>query len=345
MATIRMLALSALLIASPAAGHRARADDKAIVYEKPLTYAVTQRITVRNQDVSALDMLELNVPVPLDWAEQKVQSVEVTGDDAFQLDDVDGLGRIVRSRYTVPATLPAPGHSRALEVRYVLTRREIRTDAHVLVRRRFDQYDERSAAYRLFTRREKGIEVDAPEIVELAAGMKARATTPYRFAGAAYRYVIEHTEYVTPSPSDGALACLHNGKADCGSYSLLFVALCRAGGVPARPVAGCWAMGDNQWHCWAEFFVAEVGWVPADPTAGQRGAREREYYFGNLDNNRVALAKTFNLAVETTRGSTELGFVQVGAWWWFPAPGSTGSQMVVEHFFHGGRAEASHQPK
>ena len=65
------------------------------------------------------------------------------------------------------------------------------------------------------------------------------------------------------------------------------------------------------------------------------GSDPREFYFGNLDNNRVTLAKTFNLTVDTTRGSTDLGFAQVGTWWWYPAPGSTGSQMTVLHHLIG----------
>jgi transglutaminase-like putative cysteine protease len=116
---------------------------------------------------------------------------------------------------------------------------------------------------------------------------------------------------------------------------MLFVALCRAGGVPARPVAGCWALGENQWHCWAEFLLPGVGWIPVDPTVGDRGPAERRFSFGNLDNNRVALAKTFNLSADTTDGSRDLGFVQVGTWWWYPAPDSTGSEMTVEHHFVG----------
>ena len=131
------------------------------------------------------------------------------------------------------------------------------------------------------------------------------------------------------------MQCLSLGKADCGSYTALFVALCRAGGVPARPVAGCWAQGENQWHCWAEFFIPDVGWIPVDPSAGDRGTKQRAYYFGNLDSNRVSLAKTFNLTVDTTEGSTDLGFAQVGTWWWYPAPGSTGSQMTVQHYLLG----------
>ncbi len=319
----------------PALADPAGPKSKALDFVNPVTYDISQRITVTNHDVSALDLLELNLPIPLEWPEQRVARIHTTGDRAFRLRDVHGMGLIVRSRYLTADVLPVSGDTCSLAVAYTLTRKEIRTDSGDLSSRTYQKYERRTRDFRLFTQAEKLIEVDSPDIVELAEKLGGGTEGPYRFARAAYEYVIDQTEYVSPSPSHGASECLQNGRADCGSYAALFVALCRANGVPARPVAGCWALGENQWHCWAEFLLPGVGWIPVDPTAGERGPREREYYFGNLDSNRITLAKTFNLAVDTEKGSTDLGFVQVGTWWWFPAPGSTGSRMTVEHHFRG----------
>ena len=310
-------------------------NTKLITLADQVTYEITQRITVTNGDVSGLDLLELNLPIPLSWPEQTVTRIKTIGDDTFELQDVNELGQIVRSLYRDTRSLPKPGDSRSLALVYRLTRKQIRTDAESLASRTYRRYDDRDPNYRLFTRSEKLIEKDAAEILNLASRLKAPTNGPYDFARAAYDYVVDHTEYVSPSPSHGARECLSKGQADCGSYVALFVALCRAGGVPARPIAGCWAKGENQWHCWAEFLLPEVGWIPVDPSVGDRGTHEREFYFGNLDNNRVTLAKTFNLTVDTTRGSTDLGFAQVGTWWWYPAPGSTGSQMTVLHHLIG----------
>lgn len=334
-----LLLFSAVLLGTaPGLASSSDEDSPPIEFINPVNYKITQRITVTNHDVSALDLLELNLPIPLDWPEQKITHVRTRGDRTFRLRDDHEDGMIVRSLYLDAEVLPGPGEIRSLAVAYRMTRHEIRTNAKVLASRRYEPYDEQSQCYRLNTRSELLIEVDAREIRRLAEKLKARTQGPYHFAKAAYDHVVEHTEYVSPSPSHGAVQCLLNGRADCGSYAALFVALCRAGGVPARAVAGCWANGENQWHCWAEFLLPGVGWIPADPSAGERGPKERAYYFGNLDNNRVSLAKTFNLTVKATKGSTKLGFVQVGTWWWYPAPGSTGSKMAVEHSFVGKRA-------
>ncbi len=336
-----MLYAAVLLATPPALAGEPEAVGTFVAFTNPVTYEITQRITVTNQDVSALDMLELNLPIPLHWRAQHVGVTTIKGDRTFQLHDVHDLGAIVRSRYVDADVLPGPGESRSLEVHYSLSRKEIHANTRALSRRVYGPYDKNSAAYRLYTRGEKLIEVDAPEIVKQAALLASCTNSPYRFAQAAYHLVIDETRYVTPSPSLSALACLNNKKGDCGSYALLFVALCRARGIPARPVTGCWAEGDNQWHCWAEFQLPGVGWIPVDPTAGQRSPRDRAFYFGNLDNNRVTLAKTFNLTVDTRRGGTDLGFVQVGTWWWYPAPGSHGSRLAVEHAFHGTHASRS----
>ena len=73
-----------------------------------------------------------------------------------------------------------------------------------------------------------------------------------------------------------------------------------------------------------------VGWIPVDPTVGQRGRREKEYYFGNLDNKHQPHLKSVNMVFHTQSGHPGAGFSQVGEWRWYPAAGSTGDNMSVE---------------
>jgi tetratricopeptide (TPR) repeat protein len=63
------------------------------------------------------------------------------------------------------------------------------------------------------------------------------------------------------------------GHAECRGYALLYAALCRAAGVPARTVWGLAKLpatdakpkGDFASHNWCEVYVNGVGWVPVDP--------------------------------------------------------------------------------
>ncbi len=310
-----------------------------IEYRNAATYQIKHRITFTNHDVTTMTSLELNLPVPTDWAEQSIVLFKNIGHQPFQLKDERTPNRIIRSFDT--RSLPGPGERTVLENDFQLVSREIRTDKKTLATMYYPRYDTRTRDYRLYTRSEKLLEADDPAIVEIASRLKFEANGPYHFAKAAYDFTIEHIAYATPSPAWGACAVLKEGKGDCGQYAALFVAICRAGGVPARPVAGCWATGVNQWHCWAEFLLPSVGWIPVDPTVGQRGPRERAYYFGNLDNNRLALVKGYNMSFRTERGSRTHGFLQPGTYFWYYGPGSPGSRVTCEIELRGVKLDES----
>lgn len=65
---------------------------------------------------------------------------------------------------------------------------------------------------------------------------------------------------------------LAHKQGDCTEHALLFVALSRAAGIPAREVSGLVYMGDSiqrfGWHAWAE---VDLGgrWVQVDPSWGE----------------------------------------------------------------------------
>jgi tetratricopeptide (TPR) repeat protein len=72
------------------------------------------------------------------------------------------------------------------------------------------------------------------------------------------------------------------GHAECRGYTMLFAALCRAAGIPARPVWGVLFVDNTcKSHNWDEVYIAGVGWVPVDPQAAET--------FGWLPINRVRL--------------------------------------------------------
>ena len=104
-------------------------------------------------------------------------------------------------------------------------------------------------------------------------------------------------------------ALLQKPGGKCTDISSVFIALCRAAGVPAREVFSV-RMGKKAeedittyQHCWAEFFLPGYGWVTADPADVRKAmlvekleqndpkAKEyREYFWGGIDSYRVVLA-------------------------------------------------------
>jgi len=65
-----------------------------------------------------------------------------------------------------------------------------------------------------------------------------------------------------------AVEVLEQRRGDCNEHTVLFVALARAAGVPARTAAGLvYLDGSFYYHAWPEVWLS--GWVAVDPTLGQ----------------------------------------------------------------------------
>ena len=115
------------------------------------------------------------------------------------------------------------------------------------------------------------IQSNAPEIKAAALKAVGNAT---RFPDVVTRlasFVFHHIkdEYV-PAYSN-ALEALQTGRGDCTEHSVLFVALARALGIPARVAVGVayWPPGEGfGWHAWAEVY-AGGRWYTVDPTWNQ----------------------------------------------------------------------------
>jgi transglutaminase/protease-like cytokinesis protein 3 len=65
-----------------------------------------------------------------------------------------------------------------------------------------------------------------------------------------------------------ALEALESRKGDCNEHAVLFTALARAAGIPARVAAGVvYLDGAFYYHAWSEVWLGQ--WVAVDPTFGQ----------------------------------------------------------------------------
>jgi hypothetical protein len=79
-----------------------------------------------------------------------------------------------------------------------------------------------------------------------------------------YRELTKEITISVPS----ALEVLETRRGDCNEHTILFVAMARAIGLPARTAAGLvYARGSFYYHAWPEVFLGE--WVAVDPTFGQ----------------------------------------------------------------------------
>jgi transglutaminase-like putative cysteine protease len=111
-----------------------------------------------------------------------------------------------------------------------------------------------------------------------SSGLRRSANeTPVAFGQRVYNYFKAHGRYSYPpvSPWTSA-ACCQRLRTDCGGFSLVFTAACRANGIPARLLVGqCFKARKlpggtvqltegRQAHVIAEFFDPQIGWIPED---------------------------------------------------------------------------------
>lgn len=132
-----------------------------------------------------------------------------------------------------------------------------------------------------------------PYLQALAAEIAGDETDPVRKARRFYDFITTNVRYAYQRPyrliENAAEYTAVNLRGDCGLQALLFIALCRIAGIPARWQSGLYAQpGDVGSHDWAEFYSARLGWLPVDcsfgGTAHRGGETERwNFYFGNLD--------------------------------------------------------------
>ncbi len=152
---------------------------------------------------------------------------------------------------------------------------------------------------RYYTRTQQFIEL-TPEVIQLSREIIGKEKNPYLQARAIYQWCVENIEYVYP-PDRGIQRSLPRRTGDCGEYSLIFAALCRAAGIPARVANGHWCCKAKQnYHVWNEFYLPNYGWIPADTTDGRinkltpgilAGNDDPFYFFGNLDSGRFISSK------------------------------------------------------
>ncbi len=132
---------------------------------------------------------------------------------------------------------------------------------------KIEPYDEESAEYRRYTGSEPWIEV-TDAIVARAGEIVGDETNPYVKAKMIFDWVVNNVRYEFPDlDSRGAAKAYPRRTGDCGEFSVLYCALCRAAGVPARTVTAKWLTGGG--HQWAEVFIPPYGWVPADTSVAQ----------------------------------------------------------------------------
>lgn len=194
---------------------------------------------------------------------------------------------------------------------------------------KIESYDTQSESYQFYIKSEPWIEI-TPAIKQKALELIGDESNPYLCAKQFFYWVIENMSYKLVEIADrGTEKSFHSLSGDCGEFSTVFIALCRAIGIPAREVVAVWPQEPG--HAWAEVFLPPYGWVPVDATIAQLKYEDhknttraksgnRDYYFGNLYPNRIIVFKGNNIQVITKKDNLfrHFMFMQPGAGYCYP---------------------------
>lgn len=272
-------------------------------------------------DLSAQDTAKetkLWVPYPVSDRHQKIGDIKVSGNFAASgvyTDEANGTPILY-------AQWPAGAKSRTLSFSFSVDRQEIRQTNLPTTELAWNRAD-----YAEYLQPTSLGPIDG-EVKKLADSITAGKHTVLAKARAIYDWCCSNM-YRDPATvgcgKGDVCALLKKPGGKCTDISSVYIALCRAAGVPAREVfsirLGKKAAEDiTAWqHCWAEFFLPGYGWVTADPADVRKAmlvqklgendpkAKEyREYFWGGIDAYRVVLASGRDLVLNPPQAGAPL---------------------------------------
>lgn len=234
--------------------------------------------------------LRVWIPIATSDANQNVVLKSVSGLDHSQSRRDSEYGNSVL--YTEIGKAAAPV---TITIRYEVKRREYsRGDLKDLMRYNRDQDPAPSDVAR-FLAPDRLIPIN-DRFRTLAAEITRGKHGDVEKAYAIYDYVFHTLRYDKSGEGWGrgdAMWACDSKHGNCTDFHSLFIALMRAEKIPARfeigfPLPEGKEEGEiGGYHCWAEFYLSGLGWVPVDISEAWQNPAQHEFFFGSLDANRV----------------------------------------------------------
>ncbi|MCF8331040.1 MAG: hypothetical protein K9H84_01165 [Bacteroidales bacterium] len=165
-------------------------------------------------------------------------------------------------------------------------------------------------------------------IQKVVNDVKEKESNPYRIARKLYEYLIDNMYYEMIGGWNTAPAVIERGNGSCSEYAFAYIALCRAAGIPARYVGSVVVRGDassmdDVFHRWAEIYLPGYGWIPVDPSGGDKESpRDQADAFGALDNR-------FLITTQSGGGSKTMEWTYNSNAFWVTEPKTF---VVSDHF-------------
>lgn len=284
-------------------------DQAGVIYRSPQVYNVDYSFELF-PDPKRIDRtkdLKLWIPVPREWDSQKaVKIISVQPPPLAEYEDPEHGNRMLFWDFGREPEKP----SYRVDIKFRLESYEVHAEIDP---ERVGSYDKTSKEYALYTRSEHTICI-TPEIEQMTREAVGDEKNPYMQAERIFKFVRKKVRYKMHrlERGVGTKVLLNFPVKDektgeeyyegaCDQQHMLFIALCRAVGIPARAVVGF--VGWDPWtkeediglflpielnlspeglagtqhytatglHVWAEFYLEGYGWIPVEVTGNRFG--------------------------------------------------------------------------
>ena len=206
---------------------------------------------------------------------------------------------------------PSSAKPLTFQVTWQITRNEVRGLDHSDPDARLDD-----AKRKTFLSANAKVPIDGKPLTLIDFSKPSR-DNPIKLGWSLYERVDDHMRYDKSQPGYGngdVLWACDSGFGNCTDFHSLFISLARGQDLPARfeigfplpPTRGEGTIGG--YHCWAQFHVDGHGWVPTDISEADKHPELKNYYYGNLTEDRVQLTVGRDITLEPAQQGEPLNY-------------------------------------
>jgi transglutaminase-like putative cysteine protease len=154
-------------------------------------------------------------------------------------------------------------------------------------------------------------------IRQMALDVTKGKRTDRERARAIYDYVTRSVKYDKSGEGWGrgdALWVCDARHGNCTDFHSLIIGMARSVGIPAKfaigfPLPAQRGSGDVPgYHCWAEVYLRDIGWVPLDSSEASKHPEKTDYFFGAHDENRVQLSVGRDITLSPKQAGPPLNY-------------------------------------
>jgi transglutaminase-like putative cysteine protease len=254
------------------------------------TFRFTYSFTVK--DIPAgTSRVRVWVPVPQTDQHQTVRVLTIKAPVKTRITREPEYGnRVMYAEIENPASDKAE-----FTLEYEITRREYSRGDYAHLDRRNQKPTVVAASMNRLVAPDNLIPTDG-KIKELAVEVTGSQTGSVAKAKAAYDYFFTTMRYDKTGSGWGrgdALWACDSKHGNCTDFHSPFIGVLGADAIPARFDIGFPLPEDKTegeiagYHCWAEFYAGQTGWIPVDISEAWKAKEKRDYFFGSIDANRV----------------------------------------------------------